>query len=72
MDESYTMGDDEEGIGVVVDVECRSMSPRWPNPLYSVYYKKILKAYGLGLTSLTFSSIILWTQQLCVAPTASI
>jgi GNAT superfamily N-acetyltransferase len=29
-------------------VECRSMSLRWPNPLYSVYYRKILKTYGIG------------------------
>ena len=59
MDESYIMCEDEERARVVVDVECRSMSPQWPNALYSAYYRKILKAYGLGLTSLIFSSIIL-------------
>ena len=48
MDESYVMCEDERKEGVVVDVECRFMSPRWPNPLYSAYYRKILKAYGVG------------------------
>jgi len=33
---------------VTVDVNCRRLSPRWPNPLYSAYYRKLLNAYGIG------------------------
>jgi GNAT superfamily N-acetyltransferase len=48
MDESYIMCDDEKKSGVKVDVDCRHMSPRWPNPLHSLYYRKVLVAYGVG------------------------
>ena len=48
MDESYVMCEDEWKTGITVDVECRHISPRLPNPLYSVYYRRLLKAYGVG------------------------
>jgi GNAT superfamily N-acetyltransferase len=48
MDTSYIMCDDEKRQNVIVDVGCRYTSPRWPNPLYSAYYRKILSTYGVG------------------------
>jgi GNAT superfamily N-acetyltransferase len=48
MDESYIMCEDEKRTGITVDVECRYISPRWPNPIYSLYYRRLLKAYGIG------------------------
>jgi|WetSurMetagenome_2_1015567.scaffolds.fasta_scaffold348220_2 hypothetical protein len=48
MDVSYVMAGDEKPAGVTVDIDCRHLSPCWPNPLYSTYYRKILDAYGLG------------------------
>jgi GNAT superfamily N-acetyltransferase len=48
MDSTYVMCDDEQAAGVTLDIHCRSLSPRWPNPLYFTYYRKLLEAYGLG------------------------
>jgi GNAT superfamily N-acetyltransferase len=48
MDESYIMCEDEKRTGITVDVECRHISPRWPNPIYSLFYRRLLKAYGIG------------------------
>jgi GNAT superfamily N-acetyltransferase len=48
MDETYVMCEDERIKGVIVDVHCRQLSPCWPNPLYSSYYRKLLDAYGIG------------------------
>jgi GNAT superfamily N-acetyltransferase len=48
MDSSYIMCEDEERHNVMVDVGCRYMSPCWPNPLYSAYYRKILSTYSVG------------------------
>jgi GNAT superfamily N-acetyltransferase len=48
MDASYVMTEDEDARGVVVDIHCRHLSPCWPNPLYSIYYRKLLEAYGVG------------------------
>lgn len=48
MDESYIMCEDEKKHGIIVDIECRSISPQWPNPIYAIYYRKLLKAYGVG------------------------
>lgn len=48
MDASYIMCEDERRKNVSVAVGCRQLSPCWPNPLYSVYYRKLLSAYGIG------------------------
>jgi GNAT superfamily N-acetyltransferase len=56
MDETYVMCEDETASGVIVDVHCRQLSPRWPNPLYSTYYRKLLAAYSLG-------PVFLWEQK---------
>ncbi len=56
MDEAYIMCDDEKTKSVTVDVHCRRLSPCWPNPLYSIYYRKLLGAYGLG-------PIFLWERE---------
>jgi hypothetical protein len=48
MDASYVMCEDEKPRGVTVDVHCRHLSPCWPNPLYSTYYRKLLGAYDIG------------------------
>ncbi|MBN1627304.1 MAG: hypothetical protein JW944_12345, partial [Deltaproteobacteria bacterium] len=48
MDESYIMCEDEKRTGITVDVECRYISPQWPNLIYSLYYRRLLKAYGIG------------------------
>lgn len=50
------MCEDEGTKGVVVDIHCRSLSPRWPNPLYSAYYRKLLDAYGMG-------PVFVWEQR---------
>jgi GNAT superfamily N-acetyltransferase len=48
MDDTYIMGENERTKGVIVDVYCRRLSPCWPNPLYSLYYRKLLHAYAAG------------------------
>jgi|GEM_PF-3608653 len=48
MDSSYIMGENERSRAVTVDIDCRHMSPSWPNPLYSTYYRKLLEAYDIG------------------------
>jgi hypothetical protein len=48
MDATYIMCENERARNVTVAVECRQLSPCWPNPLYSVYYRKLLSAYGIG------------------------
>jgi GNAT superfamily N-acetyltransferase len=48
MDDTYIMCEDERAAGVTLSIHCRSLSPRWPNPLYSGYYRKLLEAYGIG------------------------
>ncbi len=56
MDETYVMCEDERTKGVIVDVHCRHLSPYWPNPLYSTYYRKLLQAYGMG-------PVFVWEQE---------
>jgi GNAT superfamily N-acetyltransferase len=56
MDETYVMGEDERAKGVIVDVHCRQLSPCWPNPLYSTYYRALLEAYGIG-------PVFVWEQK---------
>jgi GNAT superfamily N-acetyltransferase len=48
MDEIYIMCEDEREAGVTLSIHCRHLSSRWPNPLYSTYYRKLLEAYGVG------------------------
>ncbi len=48
MDTSYVMCEDEISRNINVDVECRHLSPCWPNPLFSTYYQKLLTAYNAG------------------------
>lgn len=48
MDTSYIMCEDEISQNVKVDVGCRYLSPCWPNPLFSTYYRKLLTAYNVG------------------------
>jgi len=48
MDSSYIMCEDETSQGVTVDVGCRHLSPCWPNPLFSLYYRKLYEAYAVG------------------------
>ncbi len=55
MDTSYVMCEDEISRKIMVDVECRHLSPRWPNPLFSEYYRKVLNAYNIG-------PVLVWHQ----------
>ena len=56
MDETYVMCEDEKAEGVTIDVHCRQLSPRWPNPLYSSYYRKLLDTYNIG-------PVFVWEQK---------
>ena len=45
MGEDYLMADAEPD-GITVDLTCRASAKAWPNPIYSVYYRKLTDAYG--------------------------
>jgi|LQYC01.1.fsa_nt_gi GNAT superfamily N-acetyltransferase len=48
MNASYIVCEDEVSQNIKVDVECRPISPCWPNPFFSTYYRKLLAASHVG------------------------
>jgi hypothetical protein len=67
MDESYVMCEDEKQKAVTLGIHCRRLSPCWPNPLYSTYYRKLLDAYRIGRPTIDFSPPFLLCRSVWVA-----